>query len=329
MPVPLAAADPSQTPVVLLDEIGISVLAGALLAMVLVLYMRAVMCRNPPPQSRPILYYKLWHFPVFVLANLGRRQLWRMILGVAVCLVLLPLGLIGGCLLGQATGRAGAVVGGVLGFFAALLSCVPILRVVVGREARRFDVDRWLKDGFLRRDLSDLAAHEYFQVLRHDMFSPSADLRTVERRYVFPFLCLAQTAAALGMIASTLSNWALGLPARPIVVALAAGFLGLLMSHIVGYLKRETDSSAYRLLLSMLQCLIPAVLLLPAKNILCRHELADTVVSALTTLFGGDFGLDAVFVSAAEEGWPRRKRQSNDRPPCGTTHPDMVEWLYW
>jgi hypothetical protein len=263
---------PDKLPTALqVDTFSMSVLAGSLLALTWVTFMRFYMRRALPSGSRLIVAYKIWHYPVFVAANLFKPPFILLVLAVLICVTLVALGIVLGYILGAAAGRAGAIIGAAIAVFGSALLCEPIV--------------------------SKMGDRAFMDALRHDMLSASPNLLTVNRDYLFPFLCVIQSTILFGSIGSLVGNVLASTEVSPVTIGAVSAFFAFFCAQLLSRAKQSVPTGIYRVSLGVIQGVVVGLLLLPAKNLLAQNHFAASMLDQLAQFCGDQLGLGAVFVS--------------------------------
>jgi len=256
------------------DPYSICVLIGSLFGLILVTIMTYRMKRTglgeyDYPSSRSILLYKMWHYPVFFVANLANLAYLGLILGLAVSGAVFAgvatLCYVGGAIIG---GAAGGIIGAVIGISLALMA---------GQAIMESSLDR-----------------DFLNALRHDLLSHSARLHTVGG--IFPLLCFVQSILLFGVFGAVVGGVVTDEAISPVAVAVVSGFFGFFASQLLSYHKKDSESGGFRFLLSGVQVVVVGLLLLPAKQLLASQPFAKSAFDHLSDFLGGDIGVNAAFV---------------------------------
>lgn len=255
-----------------LDAYSETVLVVVVVGMIVGLIAQARFRHAPPDGSGFTLFFKMWHYPAIVVANVPSWRFLRLAFLILASLTLLGVAGAAGYVVGALAGKAGSIVAAVVSLFLAILLIEVLLREIIN--------DTYLTD------------------LRHDVLTSSPLLRTMDGQIVFPVLCMAQTLCLFGVAGGILGDLISLRAVDPLHTAIVATFAACLFGNVLAYAKRNTSGGGRRAALAILQGVSVTVLLLPAKKLLAEQQVTSAIFEFFTKVFGGEMGLDAVLVAA-------------------------------
>ncbi|MBI1830649.1 MAG: hypothetical protein HYR84_04275 [Planctomycetes bacterium] len=219
-----------------------------------------------------LLFYKVWHFPAFCVANLINPPFLKLTGCFALSLVLV-VGLTAGGYVGGGTvfGAAHtAIIGGVL--------CLALAVFFISPALNRAMVESEFREG-----------------LTIDMLSGRRTLQTVRRDW-FLWWCFVQTVVLLGVSGSLVGQYLQNESVGIVPVAIISAFFAILIGQLIAYARKNGEGTPMGYSLAAVQLVIGGILFYPLKAVVADQQVGAGLVEALQGMTGTEFGPDMIFM---------------------------------